>query len=126
MNPLVGVDSKLIATAIGAGVVCGFVSAYFMLSMPANLFVWGFAGVTIGHFMQGGWDTVLKVGALYGLILTLSFLFFSFGASFDYIIAHVVLTLALGMVGAICGVMSAMIGSFLKPYLIFDPAKKYF
>jgi hypothetical protein len=119
-------DVRVLGGAAAVGIVCGFMSAHFMLSFLASLFLWGVGGVTIGHFLELQRDAILKVGAVYGFFLTISFLFFNFGASLDKFFSLIFLTLALSVIGMIGGVIAVAIGSFLKPYWVLEPTKKYF
>lgn len=113
------------AAAVALGAVCGFVAAHFVLVLWWSVILWAIAGISLGHFAKDLRE-ILQVGIVYGFFLTMSFLFFSFGASFDKFLSLAFLTLALSIIGMIGGVISAAVGWFLKPYLVLEPMKKYF
>jgi hypothetical protein len=119
-------DVRVWGSAIAMGALCGIVAAHFLLSFLASLFLWAVGGITIGHFAELSTSAIVKIGALYGFSLSVSFLFFSFGASFDKFFSLILLTLALSVVGMIGGIIAVAVGSFLKPYWILEPMKKYF
>ena len=117
--------SRKLQIAAVVGVAAGFVAPHFVLSMLASLFLWAVAGISLGHFTNGT-EAIVKTGAVYGFFLTVSFLYFNFGAGFDKFFQLLILTAALSLVGMLAGTICAAIGSFLKPYAVLEPVKEYF
>jgi hypothetical protein len=125
MNLLAGMDMRFVAIAVVVSAVFGFVAAHFLFSLWWSVVFWGIGGASLGHFAKD-YKEIVQVGAVYGFFLTMSFLFFSFGASFDKFFSLVLLTLALSIIGMFGGVISSAVGWFLKPYLVLEPMRKYF
>ncbi|SRR5258706_8139816 len=108
---------KTYLLAIIAGVVgiaCGLVSHTFLLEGQwFNLVVWGIAGIVLGVFAQGRRQFV-GVGIVYGVFLSVTFLLSGFQGSPGNLPGFLVLTLLLSVVGALGGLVTVFIGSWLR------------
>ena len=96
------------------GIAWGLLSQTSLLAGQwANLVLWGMVGLALGLFTAGR-RLIVWTGIVFGVCLTVSFLLFGFQGSPDKLPGFLVLTLALSVVGAICGVATVFIGSRLR------------
>ena len=96
-----------------SGVVCGTITAYFFPRAWMDLALWVIAGILVGLFAASKKEVIWS-GIIYGFLLTLSFLISGFQGSTDQLGVFALLCLALGAVGALCGLILAYIGSTLR------------
>jgi hypothetical protein len=100
----------LLVSAV-VGVAAGLVSLTPLLAGQwANLIVWALAGIVLGLFAKTGRDA-LWGGIVYGLFLTVTFLLAGFQGAPDKLPAFLLLTLALSVVGMLCGAACVWLGS---------------
>ena len=108
---------KRYTAAIIAGVVgiaCGLVSHTYLLEGKwFNLIVWAIAGIVLGLFVLGRRQIVV-VGVVYGIFLSVTFLLSDFQGTPGNLPGFLVLTLLLSVVGAVAGVVTVFIGSWLR------------
>lgn len=95
------------------GLLLGFISSKtFLIHSWLALVPWGLVGIGVG-FIAKEKKHRLWSGALYGFFLCVSFLVGGFqGKSVGGL---VVLTLAIGAAGALCGLVLAYISVWIKP-----------
>ncbi len=103
----------LLYIAILVGAVVGILSAHFALGPVASFIFWGVSGIALGLFVKDK-KTIIWSGILYGILLSISFLFSSFGGTADKIAGYSIFILALCPVGALGGILTVFIGSKLR------------
>jgi len=95
------------------GIICGFLSTHVFLIGWENVIFWGIAGVLLGLFVSEK-KHILWCGGLYGFFLSISFLFTGFQGTSDKILAFIIFSLALSLVGVAGGITSVFIGNWLR------------
>jgi hypothetical protein len=92
-----------------AGALVGLVSAetFFAHSWTA-LIAWAGVGVLLGVVLSG--KGVYAAGLLYGFFVTVSFVAFGFHGANNKVGPLLVFAIALGAVGAVCGLVLVLIG----------------
>jgi hypothetical protein len=106
----VKIGALLLVSAV-VGVACGLASLSPLLAGQwANLIVWALAGLLLGLFARSGRDA-LWGGLVYGLLLSVTFLLAGFQGAPDKLPAFLALTLALSVVGMLCGAACVWAGS---------------
>ncbi len=97
--------------AAATGTVVGLLSTFPIALGPVpSLLVWTLAGIALGYFTQDG-KQILWSGVLYGIFLSIFFLFSRFGGSADKILAYSLFVAALSVVGALAGIVVVFVGS---------------
>jgi len=110
---------KIILIAGSLGLVLGaIVSKYLFVGSWLNLILWGVFGVGIG-FYAGKLRAALVAGAIYGFVLSFSFMMAGYEGTMSRA-SRILPFSVLGLFGAICGVILAVIGylaakKFRKP-----------
>ena len=106
--------SPLLLISALVGVACGIASNLsFLAGQWANLILWGIAGIVLGFFTTGR-RTIIWAAILFGFCLSVSFLVAGFHGSADKIIAFLVLSLGLSVIGSLGGLVAVFMGSRLK------------
>ena len=111
---------QLIAVALILGVALGELSARVLfVGSWASLIIWGVAGVLVGY-RTTDMRTARAVGSVYGFVLVAAFILFGYGGAMT---VHGwtgagILALIFGAIGALCGMLSAVVGNILKSKLI--------
>jgi len=96
------------------GIACGLASNTPVLAGRwANLIVWAVAGLVLGLFVTGR-RLILSTGLVYGFVMSVTFLLSGFQGSRDKLPAFLGLTLALSLVGAVGGLVTVFIGSWIR------------
>ena len=111
------VRKNRIAVAGIIGLLVGTISAqtFFAGSWTALVF-WGIAGLLVGAICADTGESRLS-GLVFGFVLTLAFLLVGFKGAQSELTRFLVLSLALSLVGAICGLVLAAIGYFSRARL---------
>lgn len=100
------------------GIILGYASSQtFLAHSWIALAVWGLAGLVFGYLVPNKRRAYIS-GALYGLLLTESFIIFGFHGASTAIRGFIVLAIILGVVGAICGLIIFMIGYWVHSKII--------
>ena len=68
----------------------------------------------LGYFVARGTKAVIWLGILYGVFLSVFFLFSRFGGTSDKIFGYSLFVAALSIVGAVGGMITVFIGSQLQ------------
>jgi hypothetical protein len=96
------------------GLVVGLVSTYpFLLGPIPSLILWGVAGIVLGLFTEGK-KTIIWSGVLYGVFLSVFFLFSRFGGTADRIASYALFVAGMSVVGVLGGIVVVLIGSKLR------------
>lgn len=96
------------------GIAIGLLSTYPITLGPLPSFIlWGTAGVALGFFMDER-RTIIYSGILYGVFLSIVFLFSRFGGSTDKITSYALFAAVLSIIGAISGIVTIFVGLRLK------------
>lgn len=93
---------KILLSAL-IGVVCGIISVQFLPGSWGNLALWGAVGIALGYFLEINNATVWS-GCVYGFFVTATFL----------VRGSLLLALALGILGAVCGFFLYDIGGWIR------------
>jgi hypothetical protein len=101
-------------TSALVGVVIGLVSTYpIALGFIPSFILWAIAGILLG-LCAHGMKTIIWSGILYGVFLSVSFLFSRFGGTADKIFAYALFVVGMSLVGAVGGSITIYVGSKLR------------
>ena len=100
------------ASAILAGLLLGWGAAHALFLHWWTLVPWGLAALALGYRAGKGEGAI--AGALYGFVLCFVFTLATYGGAAPAI-TRVPFVTALGLVGALCGLLVALVGAFLMP-----------
>ena len=100
------------ASAIALGVLLGWTAAHFLSLQWWTLVPWGLAAVALGY--RASRPTAVVAGALYGFLLCFVFTLATYGGAAPAI-TRVPFFMILGLVGAVCGLLLALLGASLMP-----------
>jgi hypothetical protein len=102
-----------VGVAAAAGVLTGLASTYpWELGAPTALPLWAAVGVLLGLLV--GRAGRVRVGAGYGVCLTLAFLCSRFGGAAGDLPAYTVFVLAMSVGGALAGVVTVYAGTRMR------------
>ena len=100
--------------AVIAGIATGLLSTFPVeLGMIASLSSWGVAAIVLGLFVNGRRTTVIS-GILFGVFLSIAFLYSRFGGTADKLLAYSVFVAIMSIAGALGGVVGLFVGSKLR------------
>ena len=100
--------------SVVVGIVFGIVANHgFLRGSWFNLIIWAVVGILIGIFILDK-KYVTRVGILYGIFLTISFMISGFQGSADKLVGFSILTCVLAIIGALCGWLTVYIGYWIK------------
>lgn len=100
----------LIACLVGA--VLGVIGARFLfVNSGLSLIPWAIASLAFGYFATN-MRQALGIGATFGFALAYTFMLVGYGGS-EPIITRLAPFILLGIIGAICGLILAVIGYFI-------------
>ncbi len=100
--------------SIVVGILVGLISTYpIELGIVPSIVLWGMAGIVLGLFIEGKKD-IIRSGILYGVFLSIFFLFSRFGGSADKILPYTLFVAGMSAVGAVGGLITVFIGSRLR------------
>ena len=106
---------RLIIVALVGVLLGSFISKYLFVGSWLNLVLWGTVGVSIGWFAQSKKES-LADGALFGFVLSFSFMMAGYGGSMSRI-SRVLPFSVLGVFGAICGMALGIIGQVIVTHV---------
>ena len=94
-------------------ILLAFIATRFLFVGSAlTLIPWCITGLLIGYWSANK-KTALFYGAIYGFILSFSFMFFGYNGSAS-IISRFPFFALLGLFGAVCGIVLGVLGSIVK------------
>src|SRR5881398_3709388 len=100
------------ACATALGLLLGWAAAHILSLQWWTLVPWGLAAVALGY--RANRATAVVAGALYGFVLCFVFTLASYGGAAPAI-TRVPFFTVLGLVGALCGLLLALLGATLMP-----------
>ena len=100
------------AAAVALGVLLGWTVAHILSLQWWTLVPWGLAAVALGY--RASRPTAVEAGALYGFVLCFVFTLATYGGAAPAI-TRVPFFMTLGLVGAVCGLLLALLGASLTP-----------
>ena len=104
---------KKVIVAVAVGIVFGILSSrYVLVGSALSLVPWGIAGVLLGLWCPLFQEAV-PIGALYGFLVAFTFMAAGYQGSAP-ILTRLPFFAILGIVGAICGIVLGVIGSFVR------------
>ena len=103
------------------GIVCGFLSTHAFYIGWFDLVFWGVFGIGVG-LCSGDKKTTAWAGIVYGFCLSISFLFSGFQGTSDKLLGFAALSFGLSIIGALGGLLTAYLGSWLKKIRRAKPA----
>ena len=101
-----------LASAAALGLLLGWAAAHILSLQWWTLVPWGLAAAALGY--RASRATAVVAGALYGFVLCFVFTLATYCGSAPPI-TRVTFFTALGLVGALCGLLLALLGAFLMP-----------
>lgn len=105
--------SVVIVSAV-VGVLTGLASTYpWELGPAVCLPLWAVMGLLLG-LLVGRRGPVLSAGILYGVFLTVAFLYSRYGGAAHSLPAYTVFVLAMSLGGAVAGVTTVLVGSWVR------------
>ena len=110
-------------TSVVVGTLLGLVGAkYLFVGSALSLIVWGIAGLALGVWSETNKESI-KNGAIYGFFLAFMFMVFGYGGVAP-LVTRVLPFAILGLVGAVCGVVLGVVGSYAAKALQPTPRRK--
>ena len=104
---------KKVIVAVAVGIVFGILSSrYVLVGSALSLVPWGIAGVLLGLWCPLFREAV-SIGALYGFLVAFTFMAAGYQGSAP-ILTRLPFFAILGIVGAVCGIVLGVIGSFVR------------
>ncbi len=100
------------AAAGALGLLLGWAAAHVLSIQWWTLVPWGLAAVALGY--RANRATAVVAGALYGFVLCFVFTLATYGGAAPAI-TRVPFFTVLGVVGALCGLLLALLGALLMP-----------
>ncbi len=100
------------AAAGALGLLLGWAAAHVLSLQWWTLVPWGLAAVALGY--RANRATAVVAGALYGFVLCFVFTLATYGGAAPAI-TRVPFFTVLGVVGALCGLLLALLGALLMP-----------
>ena len=101
-----------LTAAVALGLLLGWAAAHVLSLQWWTLVPWGLAAAALGF--RASRATAVVAGALYGFVLCFVFTLAAYGGAAPAI-TRVPFFTALGLVGALCGLLLALFGAFLMP-----------
>src|SRR5205807_2756890 len=101
-----------LAVAGALALLLGWAAAHGLSLQWWTLVPWGLAAVALGY--RANRATAVVAGALYGFVLCFVFTLATYGGAAPAI-TRVPFFTVLGLVGALCGLLLALLGAFLMP-----------
>jgi len=98
------------AYATALGLLLGWAAAHILSLQWWTLVPWGLAAVALGY--RANRATAVVAGALYGFVLCFAFTLATYGGATPAI-TRVPFFTVLGLVGALCGLLLALLGATL-------------
>ena len=97
--------------AIVLGLILGITGPYYLFLGAYSLIPWGLAGVILGYFCRRKRDAAVN-GALYGFVLSFVFMIAGYTGTAP-LFGRLPFFAILGVFGAICGLLAAVVGGVL-------------
>jgi hypothetical protein len=106
-------DRLLIISGV-AGLILGFLTGKtFLAHTPLVLLPWTVLGLFIAYCIKDRKEAIVT-GSVYGFALFISYLVAGFGGSKSQIFGFIFLTLIIGLIGAVYGIIIFLIVSYIK------------
>src|SRR5437879_7551495 len=103
---------RRLATGVGLGLILGGAAAHALFLHWWTLVPWGVAALALGY--RANRAGAVTAGAVYGFVLCFAFTLASYGGAAPAI-TRVPFFTVLGLVGAVCGLLLALLGAALVP-----------
>ncbi len=103
---------RRLATGVVLGLILGWAAAHALFLHWWTLVPWGLAGLALGYRAKRAGAVI--AGAGYGFVLCFVFTLASYGGAAPAI-TRVPFFTVLGFVGALCGLLLALLGAALMP-----------
>ncbi|PYO65305.1 MAG: hypothetical protein DMD69_17905 [Gemmatimonadetes bacterium] len=100
------------ASAVVVGLLLGWAAAHALFLHWWTLVPWGLAALALGY--RAGRGEAAIAGALYGFVLCFTFTLAGYGGAAP-VVSRVPFFTLLGLVGALCGLVLALLGVLLRP-----------
>ena len=107
--------------AIVLGLVVGITGQYYLFLGFFSLIPWGLAGLALGCFCKGKANAALA-GSLYGFVLSFSFMTAGYTGNAS-LLSRLPFFALLGLFGAVCGLLAALVGFLIKNSLVKQRSK---
>ena len=101
-----------LASAVALGLLLGWAAAHVLSLQWWTLVPWGLVAAALGY--RATRTTAVAAGSIYGFVLCFVFTLATYGGAAPAI-TRVPFVTALGLVGALCGLLVALVGAFLMP-----------
>ncbi len=101
-----------LALSVGLGLLLGWAATHALSLQWWTLAPWGLAAVALGY--RASRSTAAVAGALYGFVLCFLFTLVGYAGTAPAI-TRVPFFTVLGLVGAVCGLLLALLGTVLLP-----------
>ena len=101
-----------LATAVALGFILGWAAAHALFLHWWTLVPWGVAALALGY--RANRAGAVTAGAVYGFVLCFVFTLATYGGAAPAI-TRVPFFTVLGLVGALCGLLLALLGAALVP-----------
>ena len=103
---------KLIISSLIGFIFGGIISKYLFVGSYLNIFLWGGVGMVIGWCSNSRTETI-KNSSVYGFVLSFFFMLLGY-QGIAPIISRMPFFIILGLVGAVCGIISGLVGFYIK------------
>jgi len=104
------------------GVLAGTLSTYPVeLRFLPSIILWGLAGIITGLLLNKN-DKILWPGILYGVSLSVVFLFGRFGGTRGQILSYSILVLGFSVLSAFSGLLAVFVGTKIRNYFFPNSA----
>jgi len=105
---------KKLAISAVIGALLGVIgSRILFVGSAMSLIPWGLVGVAIGYALAGSIRQALGLGAVYGFALAFVFMVAGYSGA-DPVVTKFGFFAVLGLAGAVCGLVAALVGRGLK------------
>ena len=103
---------KILISALIGFVLGGIIAKYLFVGSFLNVFWWGMFGMGIGAWSHSKTEAIKNAG-VYGFTLSFVFMLFGYQGSAP-ILSRMPFFAILGLVGAVCGIISGLVGFYGK------------
>ena len=101
-----------LASAVALGLLLGWAAAHVLSLQWWTLVPWGLVAAALGY--RATRTTAVAAGSIYGFVLCFVFTLATYGGAAPAI-TRVPFFMILGLVGAVCGLLLALLGESLMP-----------
>jgi len=111
LRGIIGTMSRF-ASAVVVGLLLGWAAAHALFLHWWTLVPWGLGALALGY--RAGRGEAATAGALYGFVLCFTFTLAGYTGAAP-VVSRVPFFTLLGLVGALCGLVLALLGVLLRP-----------